>query len=968
MNIHPHSGYLNTNFRVFVSGADTESFRLILKSDDGDIEIRNEVVSPGIPYSFQMPIPGKFIVECSDGKEIPLIVEDGYKFGGGHFKKAFIFDNCPWLFIVMHDRTYFYNRDTAESYVETVSPDEIIEVNRDFVFFKNNTELTLYSLIAQKPILDIKDLVYYNHDSILWREQEDGETILSLYSLRYEEVVWRDEVEQFDISKEDNSLIYSTYNDVLIRDLTNEFEYRSISQKLCGDVVNIIAPATVICYGRNRDGNFLNVYDIKADEIVKQINIRGELAKIGHNKLIDIEDRKKSIKDFKFPDSTYPEFFIGAFYEEFVFYPCGWDVFYTQRSIHITKDKEVNFLTQTEEFYLHACKKEVNQEVYGHFLHIELYENTICLYSNIEYFVSNKISSAAGYGTDGYIYVKDKNIFLEKERKIYKLNPRGYWSYFKLGQFDFSYFNQFGAIRDKSNDKFISSDGRFIGFFERATYGYSGCLHTSRYHIFSGGRSLSAKIERYPSYLTQSLKIGLKVDKGGVRLFTFDGKEFIESSILEDIFDTSKFEDVLLNQDGKSIMYRRDDNAIVMNIEDNTTDIYENVSFIKHTNGCRPLFTTPSSLQPRLINPITRQYIDSRDMLRFKFVSPDGKFYADTKLSAYTEYYYRQDNSQISRDDYLELYRKFSYPKDVGQSSEEWRNVTELRKQFILEHIEYLKERYNNSLQKDPSGELLIKKLIDAEDRSGTHAFLQTVIYAKGMACIRRSDDDSIVAKIELGEPLTYINYVSFSYDSRYVAITGFRDGGYFDKGVLVVYDMLLNKVVRNICTQRAIWVASFSKSNALASYTSDPDTYFIQDVTKCETVEIDDIPSINCINQSSIAIENSNFLTFSPDGEFFALSDQGYIPKYGYEDEINYNWGHQPSSLVEIRMSKCPKEVIYKYNDISDCGIADVNTRYKKETSIASVSFSNNNKRLMMVGTDGVVIIRNLHLVTIKK
>ena len=46
-------------------------------------------------------------------------------------------------------------------------------------------------------------------------------------------------------------------------------------------------------------------------------------------------------------------------------------------------------------------------------------------------------------------------------------------------------------------------------------------------------------------------------------------------------------------------------------------------------------------------------------------------------------------------------------------------------------------------------------------------------------------------------------------------------------------------------------------------------------------------------------------------------------------------------------------------FNDLSDQGIADTS----RAKSVASVSFSNDNKRLMMVGKDGVVIIRNLHL-----
>lgn len=45
--------------------------------------------------------------------------------------------------------------------------------------------------------------------------------------------------------------------------------------------------------------------------------------------------------------------------------------------------------------------------------------------------------------------------------------------------------------------------------------------------------------------------------------------------------------------------------------------------------------------------------------------------------------------------------------------------------------------------------------------------------------------------------------------------------------------------------------------------------------------------------------------------------------------------------------------------DDLSDAGIADTN----KTQSVSSCSFSLDNKKLMMVGKDGTVVIRNLHL-----
>ena len=133
-----------------------------------------------------------------------------------------------------------------------------------------------------------------------------------------------------------------------------------------------------------------------------------------------------------------------------------------------------------------------------------------------------------------------------------------------------------------------------------------------------------------------------------------------------------------------------------------------------------------------------------------------------------------------------------------------------------------------------------------------------------------------------------------------------------------------------------------------MASYTSDPFTFLATNESEYDN------------DFKSMLIERRNFLTFSPDGIYFALSEQGYVSKYDKYGNVNPGWGHQPSSLVEVRLTNQASIEGLRFSDISDQGIADVAT---KAASVASVSFSNDNKRLMMVGNDGVVIIRNLHL-----
>ena len=218
--------------------------------------------------------------------------------------------------------------------------------------------------------------------------------------------------------------------------------------------------------------------------------------------------------------------------------------------------------------------------------------------------------------------------------------------------------------------------------------------------------------------------------------------------------------------------------------------------------------------------------------------------------------------------------------------------------------------------------------------------FSVMIIYDEGYARICRTIDDSTYREFNIGSPLEYVNYVAFSNDGRYVAIAGRSSSS----GEFILYDMQEQKELNPKFDERyilAVWTAAFSTKGQYALYTSTPNTYIG-----------------NVENESDLTkVKGKSFLTFSPDGTWIALSEQGYIP-YGVK-RIDGIWGHRPSCVVDIRKSSAPSIQIAKYDDLSDEGIADS----CEGKTVASVSFSKDNKKIMMVGKDGVVIIRNLHL-----
>ena len=598
--------------------------------------------------------------------------------------------------------------------------------------------------------------------------------------------------------------------------------------------------------------------------------------------------------------------------------------------------------------------KEFNQPIHNTFNHFLIYNDSICLYNDNESFVRNKTYSAAGYRNTGTIYKDNSHIYLYEEDTIFTLSRNGYWDKGMSHKYDFKNFSEYGVVTNEDSGIIQSIGGYKYGKYKTTRYRRTvSFLITDEAYIFHDRKTIrvTGKDIDVPDFLSQSLKFGLTIDNDGVYLLEFDGQKYAKTQILDELFDASKYHDVLLSEDGNSIMHRNGTNTIVVNIANGMEEVFNNVSFIKQVNGIRPLFEeTPSSLQPRLINPITMQPLDCKTMSQFQFISPDGSLYADSRLKEYVEYYWLMDNKPLSIKEFSRLINKFQYPWQENKDSKNWKEVKNLRKLFIQEHFDYLNEKFPNLLHNDPSGEKWEKSALDEDNKLGTSHFLERLIGKKGIAYIRRFSDDSIFAKIDLGEPLTYINYVSFSYDSRYMALAGYRGSRNSSwGGLFLIYDLIDKSVVAYQNTRRAVWVTAFSKTNALASYTSDPFTCFAKNENE---YDLDDF--------KSKLIDRRSFLTFSPDGRYFALSEQGYVSKYDRYGEIRQGWGHKPSSLVEIRSVGDSNKHLIQFSDLSDAGIEDVAVQ---ATCVAAVSFSNNSKRLMMVGKDGVVIIRNLHL-----
>lgn len=827
-NIHPYKGYLNTEFHLFANGTDIISYEIFPDESDNPIQIGS--FEPNKPCSISIIESGNYRISFSDGTSAKIIVEDGYKFGGSKYKTSFIFDKTPWCFVIMHDRTYFYNRDTKAEYVEAISPDEIFAISSDYIVLKNDgqDERTVYSLNDQRPILCISHILASTEKIIIWKEMDDDQgSIIIIYSLEERKVIKRIKVDHFKIDIEKALLLYHKNNVVYSCELDADFNTCELfSEK--GQFGAFIGFEYVVFLSTDKriGTHWLHIYKADDPSFEKVIDTECSVASINDIQFIDIESRKRSFTNLDLSQTGLPEATVTAKYAAFYFYPCKWDVFYTTREVKYTK--QANRLRTEETVTLKSFNTRLNQSLKDSNNKVIITDYRFVIYNNCESYVKGREYSAAGYTDGGRIHTHQNFILLEKDGFNYTLSRNGYWDGKNACSYDYSLFEEFGILHQKeiSEYRLIQSNVRgkqLTQFFTPTKYVVLGGTK-----ILPGGKVLFKEADSksflvMPKAISPQCQYGLTIVKNCVYLLDISSRKETKTQILINTFDSSDYRDVLLGEDGNKILYRTSDNAEVKDITSGETMSFKNLSYVDHCNGIRPTFQMVASLQPRIVNPITGQILDCKLMKDYLFISPNGQYYAGTIKDLYDEYYYLETGEILSQNDYVSLKLKLTYPTGKGKDSEEWKEVTNRRISFVKEHFNYINKnnpflthnsnderKWNWSLLQGYEGDYLVR----------------LVIGVRGIALIRRMSDESVVAKIDLGSPLRFINYVSFSFDNRYVAIAGRYPKGSSLRGLFLVYDLDKHEVLLFQTNSRAVWLTAFNKYNQVAAYSGEPIVY----------------------------------------------------------------------------------------------------------------------------------------------
>lgn len=437
-------------------------------------------------------------------------------------------------------------------------------------------------------------------------------------------------------------------------------------------------------------------------------------------------------------------------------------------------------------------------------------------------------------------------------------------------------------------------------------------------------------------------------------------KEGSKHNILSNLFDSSHYKNAFFTSDGKkAIIKEQDDKLKIVGFENLSIDEFDvegfSVPLLDGCNGYKPEVSILDSRQPVWRNPISLVKVKPEELSNHIFMSSDGVFSAQNDYEIIVKN--RITNEDVTDEDYRSLSKKYNFL--LGDSDEIKKKKIRRRKKLLEEVGKEILFRYvidcnsrlimnsthipENEKEKHLSEciDSDIKKYINKTD-SFTPLFLDELGYV-----VYKSNKTPEEKRILIGRSVYFLNYVSFSYDSRYLAFAAKMKSDTFrssEDGVFVLYDLMEEKeIVRQDHSQGlyAVWMALFSKDGNVAYYDSKADSYLITKESDYKEIQ---------------KIEGKSLLCFSPSGKYIAFSDQNYID---YTHHPDANWGHQPSGNIFIHAVKDIQVCLKQFNDFGN-GIKGVVFR---AGSVASVAFSSDEQRMMAVGDDGVVVVRNLHL-----
>ncbi len=425
-------------------------------------------------------------------------------------------------------------------------------------------------------------------------------------------------------------------------------------------------------------------------------------------------------------------------------------------------------------------------------------------------------------------------------------------------------------------------------------------------------------------------------------------------TIFKELYNSTKYKNAYFISNGNAVVLKDEDGNLsslgLKSFLEDSFDIEGITSFKKDAyNGYKPeiYFNDTSSIKPVWRDPISLSIIDPEEIVGIEYVSPDNTWMAESKIQ--TIYFNRLTEANIDNDEYLSLQKEYDFMSGipdqeksiiVNRRRELYRSKRNAVESLLRESMGYIiKEgkEFNESINKKMEEYIVYKQ-------DFTSLFIEKRDY---LTC--RNQKDSRIRNILIGRNVWFLNYVSFSYDSHYLAFGAKMYSDEFrhsQEGVFEIYDLLEDKAVYRMGQKEqlhAVWMTLFSKLGDVAFYDSHPNAYIVKASSNYNVVS---------------EISGKSLLCFSPSGKYIACSDQRYI---SYGSIPNDSWGHQPSGNIYVYSVDDLRKELVRFNDFGEGlkGAAESSRWY----NVAAAAFSQDEKRLLAIGEDGVVVVRNLNL-----
>jgi len=786
-----------------------------------------------------------------------ITIEDAIKLGGSQIKKAFIFDDNPWIFVTTKDRLYIENRETGEERVEyNITPDSINQLESynspcDFFLFQTRNDFAIFNALTGKFIFCFIEHIFSNNHLVIYKT-DNG---VDIYDYVKEE-----KIECFEGQ-------YSCYG---------HFFYYVKDKKL--QQINL----------KNSDINTIEYVGEISGEDVLHDNYLLKLAS-------DFTDRK-----------TYHYYCLE------------------------NEKKEITKTIFTLPYYVESWngKKSFRgaEDLYTEFK--EKYSSVFSDFPNVKSLVFGiKVLQEEHITIDG-----KSNIVLSGE--IISYPPLKYKVPFILQGTEGSSIH----FRNASIERVIIPSKN-----EKEE-------SIKKKHNLNTGEKMLGESPSGNLLITQH--------KNMIYLCNWEKDE--KHNILHNTFDTSHYASAYFTSDGKNVVLQiNETEAQLLGFEDFTLNSFDieglTLPRLAGFNGYKPEIEIVDCRKPVWRDPISLVKVRPQEFSDHIFMSPDGVFSADNNFKMIVKD--RLRDKDITLDEYSKLFKEYDFQRN--DSEEDKSRKIAHRKDLLTKYgkdslFKYIVERYSNLIntsdripenEKSERIEWAVNSEVDEyinKRDTFTSLFLDKLGYV-----IYRNNSTNEEKKILIGRSVYFLNYVSFSYDSRYLAFAAKMKRDDFrlsEDGVFVLYDLKENKeIIRQDHGQDlyAVWMTMFSKNGDVAYYDSRADAYVMTKDSHYKDIE---------------KIGGKSLLCFSPSGKYIAFSDQNYID---YTHHPNANWGHQPSGNIFIHSMKDVKTCLEDHNDFGE-GIVGVVSR---AGSVASAAFSCDERRLMAVGDDGVVVIRNLHI-----